>query len=301
MQAIFEETNQRLSPPPALAANLRKQADQLRMLPAVALDALDLAKNPDCSIAEFAAVVERDIKLATDILKIANSSLYSPTTPIVNLHRAVVRLGFQECHSLILTASLSSLMNRISLQEEWIRGVLWRHSFNTALLAIHLNRAFHLGFQGEEFTAGLIHDFGRTLMAVAAPEQFQEIDPMDFDESPELLAREQALIGIDHCRLGAWYALQQELPAPLAEVILLHHQPEQAGHGRRLTALIATADHMANHLQRFDEAKDYDAATNPFWSLLSEDAEPHFARHFVEIAPELMEAAQRDADQLMQL
>ncbi len=300
MFATLEATELDLTPPPGLIARLNKRAHQLRMLPAVATEALELAKNPDCTIAEFAAVVERDIKLATDMLKIANSALFNPTTPIVNLHRAVVRLGFRECQYLIMTASIASLMNRMPLEQEAIRGVLFRHSFNTALLAVHLNHIFHFGFQGEEFTAGLMHDFGRILIGIVAPEQFPEIDPMDFDESPENLERERALLGTDHCRLGAWYATQQKLPAPLSEVILHHHQPELARQGKTLTTLIAVADHMANHLQRNEEAEGYDPNTNPFWPALVEHADPNVEKHFDELAPVLMEVAQRDAESLMQ-
>lgn len=299
MLTIYEEAQQLLSPPRDVMVVLKKRADDLRMLPDVAIEAMNIAKKPNCSIAEFAAVVERDVKLASDVLRIANSALYCPATPILNLHRAVVRLGFRECQNLIMAASLASLMNRISLEEEWIRGALWRHSFNTALLSLHLNQAFHLGFQGEEFTAGLIHDFGRTLLAVAVPDRFSEADPMDFDETPEILVREDAIVGTDHCRLGAWYAVQQQLPAPLPEVILLHHRPEAANHGRRLAALVAVADHMANHLQQFEGPAGYDPSANLAFQVLSEFVDGGAARRFSEIAPTLMEETVRDAEILM--
>lgn len=301
MLTLQSPTDIDLTPPALLLARFSKRADQLRMLPAIATEALELAKDPECTISEFTAVVERDVKLATDMLKIANSALYCPTTPIVNLHRAVVRLGFRECQHLIFTASISSLMNRMSMEQEWIRSVLWRHSFNTALLAVHLNRMFHMGFQGEEFTAGLMHDFGRTLLAVILPEQFAEVDPLGFEESPETLAFEESLIDSNHCRLGAWYAIQQELPAPIPEVILLHHQPELADQGRRLTSLIAVADHMANHLQRFDEPAGYEPDSNPFVPILSEFIGQQFETHFHEAASSLMEDAQQDADGMMQI
>lgn len=299
MLATTETSDLGLTPPPDIITLVNKRAHKLRMLPAVATEALELAKNPECTITEFATVVERDVKLATDMLKIANSALYCPTTPILNLHRAVVRLGFRECQYLIMTASVSSLMNRLPLDEEWIREVHSRHSFNTALLAVHLNRIFHFGFNGEEFTAGLMHDFGRILIALVDPERYQEIDPMSFDESPETLEHERAIFGTDHCRLGAWYATQQRLPMPLPEVILHHHQPELAGPGQRLTTLIAVADHMANHLQRHEEAAGYDPSSNPFWPALVEHADPNVEQHFDELTPVLMEVAQRDAESLM--
>lgn len=299
MSTTLEVKDMETTPPPEIIGLVNKRAHKLRMLPAVAIEALDLAKNPECTISEFAAVVERDVKLATDMLKIANSALYCPTTPILNLHRAVVRLGFRECQYLIMTASVSSLMNRLPLEQEWIREAHSRHSFNTALLAIHMNRMFHFGFTGEEFTAGLMHDFGRILMALIAPDRYQEIDPMSFDESPEILDHERALFGTDHCCLGAWYAAQQKLPVPLPEVILHHHRPELADHGRKLTTLIAAADHMANHLQRYEEAAGYDPSSNPFWPELLVHADPQVENHFNELAPVLMEVAQRDAQSMM--
>lgn len=300
MTAADETASVDFTPPPEITALLSKRAHKLRMLPAIATEALELAKNPDCTISQFAAVVERDVKLASDMLKIANSALYCPASPILNLHRAVVRLGFRECQYLIMTASIASLMNRLPLEQEWIREVHTRHSFNTALLAVHLNRMLQFGFQGEEFTAGLMHDFGRILIAIVAPDRFQEIDPMGFEESPETLERERALIGTDHCRLGAWYAKQQKLPSALSDVILNHHQPELAEEGKVLATLIATADHMANHLQRFEEADGYDPQSNPFWPDLSEHADPRVEKHFFELAPALMEVAQHDAESLLQ-
>ena len=299
MCSILESPGLELLPPPVLVSRLKTRAAELHMLPAVAIDAMEMAKDPECSIAAYAAVVERDVKLATDMLKITNSMVYSPSVPILSLHQAILRLGLKECQTLILTASFTSIMTRISLDQEWIREVLWQHSFNTALLATHLNNTFRFGFQGEEFTAGLIHDFGRTLLAVTVPEEFPAIDPLDFEESPEQLVREQQAVGTDHCRLGAWYAIQQQLPLPIREVILWHHQPEMAQDGRLLTSLIAVADHMANHLQRFKEATGYDPSSNPFVPILAKFGNAQFEKQFLKLSSSLMDKAQHDSEAMV--
>jgi len=285
--------------PSYLLEQLAKRSNQLQMLPVVASEAIGIANKPNSTIAEFAVVVERDLKLATDMLKIANSTLYNPSTPITNLHRAVIRLGFQECKFLIMAASAAGLMNRISMEHEWVRVDLWRHSFYTALLSIHLNRIFRLGFQGEEFTAGLLHDFGRTLLAIAVPHRFHKVDPMKFDESCAIQAHEQSVIGTDHCQLGAWYALQQQLPSPLPELILCHHRPELAGEGRCLTALVAVADHVANHLHLFGTSEGYLPSSNPYWPILAEFADSCFERRFKEAVPVSMQNTQRDVAVLL--
>lgn len=288
-----------LKPPTELIQALRKRVGNLQMLPAVAQEALQMVKNPDCSIVQFTSVIKRDVKLTADILKMANSALYCPVTPIVDLNRCVMRIGFRECQYLILNASISSLMNRVTMSQEWIREALWRHSFTTALLATRINRTFHLGFQGEEFTAGLLHDFGRILFAMVVPESFLKFDPLDFDESPEQLDREFEATGTDHCRLAAWFTHGNQMPSPIPSVILHHHQPEFAEKHQRLTALIAVADQLANDWQRLGDRVTEEFTPPAALSRLSDETSEEFLNGFAAAAPSLLAEAQRDADAMM--
>ena len=284
------------SPPLALSAKLKSRERKLQMLPAVAVEAMQLAKNPECSISQFSAVIERDVKLATDILRISNSAAYCPSVPIKSLKQAVVRLGLDGCQNLILTSSIASLMKRISQEQERISSVLWQHSYDTGLLAQYMNATFRFGFKGEEFAAGLIHDFGRILLAIAEPEKFAECDPMDFNESVEKLALEESVMGTDHCRFGAWYADSQHLPPPFPEVMLFHHQPDLSKNQQHLTALIAVADHMSNHMQRFKMAAGYDPSSNPYVHILAKFCEVRFETRFAETASKLMEKAMSELE-----
>lgn len=285
--------------PEHLQALLKRRTKDLQMLPAIAIQALEIAKDPDCAITEFTAVVERDVKLAADILAMANSALYSPGRPIVNLHQSVVRLGFRQCKNLILSTSMTSLMKKITLGEEWVREVLWRHGFLTAMLSINVNRCVGAGFQGEEFVAGLIHDFGRTLFAVCMPEKFAEIDPLEFLEGPTLLVDELAACGTNHCEVGAWFAQENKLPTELQEVIRFHHDPSLALRHRRLVALTAVSDHMANHLQRGEDVNSYDLRENSAIFVLEGCGVRNAAGRLAETVQEVMETAARDAVEMM--
>lgn len=281
--------------PPEMQALLHLRAKHLKMLPATAMQALDIAKDPDCGIAEFAAVIERDATLASDILRMANSVLFARGRPVMNLHRAVVRVGIRTCKSLLIASSFNSMMHEVTLEEEWIREMLSRHGFTTALLCLHLNQALNVGFQGEEFAAGLIHDIGRTVLATCLPDRFQTLDPMNFDEGPETLESEYSQIQTTHCNVGAWFGRKNDLPSPLVDVITYHHHPETAPQNRRLVALVATCDHMANHLQRAEEERGYDPSTNPAIVTLENCGVPHANSCFAEIASTVMESARTDA------
>jgi HD-like signal output (HDOD) protein len=231
-----------------------------------------LARDPNCSIKEFASVIERDPKLAMEILRITNSAFYGARNPILNLKQAVTRLGFAHCRNVILAASLGSAMRKMPLAEAWMQMVLWQHAVLTGTIAMAINRTCNLGFIGEEFTAGLIHDVGRSLFGMIAPTDFAAADPLDFEESGDFLEGERAVLRTDHCELGAWFIAHNKLPDALVDVVRLHHAPSVPSENRKLVATTAVSDHMANYLQRHGTSDGYDPAENSAIEVLAETA-----------------------------
>jgi HD-like signal output (HDOD) protein len=284
---------------PKLQAEFRQKAQALQMLPGVAVQALEIARDPECTIRDFVAVVERDAKLAADILAMSNSVMFSAGGPaVLSLQQAIVRLGFRQCRNLILSTSMASLMKNVSLEEEWVRDVLCRHGFLTGMLAINVNKIVGTGFQGEEFAAGLVHDFGRLLLAVVAPDKFCIADPLHFDESPEILTMERRILGTDHCQAGTWYAELSKLPSEFAEVIRYHHNPAACTKHRRLVALVAIADHMANHLQRFDDGNQYNLRENEAVYVMESCGQTNVATRLADVCREMMTAAKKDVQKM---
>lgn len=259
------------------------------MLPAVAAEALDVANDPDCTTAELASVIERDVRIATDMLSVANSVMFAAQHPAVDLRQAVARLGFKRCRNLILTASAASLMKKLPLEQEWMREVLSKHSFRTALTCSHLNHHLKLNFTGEEFAAGLLHDAGRLLMAIAAPELISEADPLNFEETASVLDRERDVMGVDHCAFGSWFLLDGGLPESLASAVRYHHEPHLEQPHQKLTALVAAADHMANHLQVHNESDNYDSMSNTGLKVLAELCGPAVQESFDHTAVRIMD------------
>jgi HD-like signal output (HDOD) protein len=268
---LSQPESAQIDPPEDLRSRLLTQTAGWQMLPDIAVKALAMARDPNCSIKEFSSVIERDPKLAMEILRITNSAFYTARNPILNLKQAVTRLGFAHCRNVILAASLGSAMRRIPLAEAWMQLVLWRHAVLTGVISMALNREFRLGFIGEEFTAGLIHDMGRSLFGVVAPTQFAQADPLDFEESEETLLQERSVLRTDHCELGAWFVAHNKLPQPLIDVVAYHHTPALAVENWKLVAITAVADHMANYLQRHGTQDGYDPEQNSAMNLLFSD------------------------------
>ena len=100
---------------------------------------------------------------------------------------------------MIHTCCAKSLLQSVQIEPESARDALLNHSLTTAAIASALNQNLELSFQGEEFTAGLLHDLGRLLLAALFPEEFCALDALQALETPESLSEEQALVGTDYC------------------------------------------------------------------------------------------------------
>jgi HD-like signal output (HDOD) protein len=226
-------------------------------LPDTAQRAMALANLPEADFAELARLIEGDTAIATGLLRIANSAIYTGGAPAVKLHKAVVRLGMFQCKNLIVSIGMKSLFQRMAGNTKDQYETLWHHGYVTAFLSGQINRAFRLGFDGDEFSAGLLHDLGRLLLVLADADAAARADIMSFHEEGDLLARERAAIGVDHCALGGWFGEHSQLPQTLIHAMRFHHELNASKDSRKLVDLVATADHIANHLQEGKEVKDY--------------------------------------------
>src|SRR5439155_21607268 len=97
--------------------------------------------------------------------------------------------------------------------------------------------------------------------------------------------------GIDHCALGAWFGQHSHLPDALIQTMHFHHTPDLTQSSDRLVTLVATADHMANHLQRQEPVEAYNPETNPGLTALVTRWPAARKERLFESLPDLMNEA----------
>lgn len=286
----------------APAEMLKESVGKVGMLPTLpkaAAKAMAAANDPSQSLRQLARVVEGDPAMAAALLRLANSPLYRIGKSVDSLEQAVVRLGLRESKNLIVAVSLRSIFAKGSRTNRGVLEALWRHSFITGALCRHLNQQIGLGFQGEEFTCGLAHDLGRVLFAIILQDQFRAADPLDFHEDGDVLAHEQKVLGTDHCAFGAWFAAGQQLPSSVGSVIACHHAPMEAQSHQMLVSLVATADHMANYVQRQRTPRGYDIGANPGWNLMARELDDDKQAGVERRALELMAQADKESQAVL--
>ncbi len=198
---------------------LLEKVNRLPVFPAVALRALELAFQPDSSLWQIEKLVSCDQVLAGQIIKVANSSLYSSASRISTIRQGLSYLGLEaSCHVLI-TAVFRPLFASANLQG------LWKHSLEISQLAERM--AAHSGRApaAEAFLAGLVHDVGRLALQRCSREDVVAYTRL-LERGCEPTFAEAVLCGFDHGVGGADVLRLWSFPEHLIAAVQNHHQPE---------------------------------------------------------------------------
>jgi HD-like signal output (HDOD) protein len=79
----------------------------------------------------------------------------------------------------------------------------------------------------EAFTAGMLHDIGKLVLAVNLPDEYREATRLA-QSGLELPLAEHQVFGADHADVGGYLIGLWGLPVPVVEAVALHHCPSRA-------------------------------------------------------------------------
>jgi len=279
--SAFTRLLRRNPSPQVPVAGLLGNLDRVETFPTLsdtAARALSVMNDPNAALTDLADLIRRDGVLAAAVLKLSNSAAYRGRYPTDTVSKATAKLGMRGCQQVLATVGVRGVFKSRVPGAEAACEALLRHALFTATLATRLNAAGGIGFRGEEFTAGLLHDIGRVILCVRAPEAFPRVDPLTFREDAETLAHEHAVMGTDHCAIGTRFALANALPRPVACAIRHHHAPGAEKEYPLLVALTAAADALANHVQRERKLTNFCPERCPGFVHLRHVFGPHTVR-----------------------
>jgi putative nucleotidyltransferase with HDIG domain len=215
-------------------------------LPHVVARLTRLIANPNTTASDINKALSRDPGLTARILRLVNSSYYGFARRITTITNAVVILGFTQVRNLALTAFIMDNFS-VSAASGFDMKAFWRHSIGTAFLAGHIGRGLGVKLDEDAFVCGLLHDLGKSVMAVKAPADVRKVLDVVGSENVLFYEAERRALGYDHATLGAALMERWNLPELMVETAREHHNPEAAGEGHRLLASVV---HFADILAR---------------------------------------------------
>lgn len=213
---------------PAEVKGVLKKLGKLASLPEVVNRVLSMLQEPECRLENVAKVIQADQMIATSVLRLVNSSMYSMRGRISSITKALVILGVRAVRQVVLSAVVANRFD--TLGRERARA-LWKHGIRTSRWAGAL--AARERYDPEEvFTAGIIHEFGLPILHQSFPEEMQEVMELVRTGVPQLEA-EAEVFGMTHADVGGFLSRLWTFSPAIAQSVLYHHVPVAVLRGTR--------------------------------------------------------------------
>jgi putative nucleotidyltransferase with HDIG domain len=201
--------------------------------------------------------ISSDQVITSKILRLVNSAFYGFTDRVSTISHAIAILGFSSTKNVVLTTSVLHSLNLKRPIDDFNLVAFWKHSAAVGALAKLVASEVLPHKQEEAFVAGLLHDIGKLILAICAPEDFMECIEYAIKKNALFIEAEQEILGINHAEIAAWVNEKWRLPSEIATVITNHHKRSDAsGEHAKLVATVQVSDVLARGLQ-FGFACDY--------------------------------------------
>lgn len=212
--------------PSGVAQNLLITCPLLPSPPTIYYRILETMGSPNASLEKIGSLIEQDPAMSAKLLKLVNSAVFSLQMEVNRASDAVMYLGMETTKAMVLMAHTSSAFQSVE-RVDFPMELVMRHSFTTARFARWISQVECPRGQtpDQAFTAGLLHDIGKFLLAGNRPEAYARAIQYARRGKISLRQAEVDFFGADHAELGGCLLASWGLPQPIVEAVALHHNP----------------------------------------------------------------------------
>lgn len=237
-----------LHPIPPAAERFFANASKLPAMPEVALRLMRSFDEPDISLQQVAALIEKDPALSARVLRLANSSRYSPAHRIGTLIDAANALGLDSLRNLTMAAAISGSFPACNGLD---RLSVWRHAAATAAYARLFARLLRLDAD-EVFVAGMMLRTGQLLMAMSEPAMVADVEALA-GEPGSRFSLEQHRFGCTHADVTAALAAHWHFPSEMVQAFTDANEPLAVRPFSAMAAVLHLSEVLADAAQRHED------------------------------------------------
>jgi two-component system, cell cycle response regulator len=253
----------------------------LPSLSGIAMQVLELTRDPRVSIARIAKTVQNDPALTTKVLRTVNSSYYGLSSPCPNISRATGLLGLNTVKAIVLGFSLVDCTKSMGADGGFDMQAYWRRAVHSAAAARALAQVTRALDPDEAFVCGLLQDIGMLAAYAALREEYAALVTEQPGDHDALLAAERAVLGFDHTSIGKTLGEKWRLPSTVVDCIELHHRPHAAaGPNKQAIRIAGLANLVAGALSGVTPRAKLDQLITLAWEWYQ--LRPEDARSLVE-------------------
>lgn len=196
---------------------------ELPALPGTYATLANALNDPNVSLDQLGAIVERDVAVAAKVLQLVNSAFFGFSGEIATVPMAVAYLRFEVLKQLVMTIELFRSFGSECRVAGFSVDALQRHCRCAAGIAAHLPLPPQLS--AATSVAALLHDVGKLILAARLPEAFERALLAAQQQNRPLHSIETELTGISHAEIGAYLLALWGLPPAVVTAVSQHHHP----------------------------------------------------------------------------
>ena len=221
---------------------LIKIVDEIPAFSKSVQNVMTLLHEPEANVEDVGSAIMKDQGLTIKILKMANSAFYRGSKQIKTIKRALVLLGLDTVEVLVYAAGVDKIMKQELKGYGYQKDEMWSYSLMSAYIAKTI--ALKVDFETPDFAfiTGLLKDIGKVGLNSLVFESHEDIAELMTNKDVSYLAAEEAVIGFNHCQVGARMIKKWKLSSELAEAIELQQCPSQAVINPTLVAILHLTD-----------------------------------------------------------
>jgi putative nucleotidyltransferase with HDIG domain len=208
-------------------SNILEKIQKTPTRPGVYFKVVEELTNPEGTIDNIAELVKEDPIVTARILRAVNSTALGLRRRLTDANEAVMMLGGERVRDVILLLEVLSVIDQnrcIGFSPDDV----WNHSIQVAQLArkIMAKETRCQSTRNAAFTAGLLHDVGKVLLAVNLPGRYAKTLILAKKNKTSLVEEEYKEFDTSHAELGTHLLESWELPIRILEAIMWHHSPD---------------------------------------------------------------------------
>lgn len=142
-------------------------------VPSIVNEIMAMAEKPDFSLKEIAVLINKDLSMSVNILRLVNSPYFALTHKITSVEQAVSLLGLDILKPLIISVHFFDSCGKIASN---LMDELLKHSSTTGRFcrAIFESENKSHDMCDRAFIAGFMHDIGRIILLNLYPDLYMK-------------------------------------------------------------------------------------------------------------------------------
>ena len=202
-----------------------KTISYLPPFPATVAKALMILRDPAADIDEVAEVIKFDQSIASNLLRLCNSSYVGLRRPITSVREAVVFVGMNHLKRILVMTGTKPYFDKKRPGYETAAGELWKHSLATTIVASKFE-AFIPGAESDAvFISALLHDIGKLVLSEFVVSEHARILTTVNEQKISFLEAERRVFGVDHAEVGSRVLSFWRFPDDIVGTVGSHHAP----------------------------------------------------------------------------